>query len=103
MKTITALILLAMAATTPAYAADMVEVLAEETGLSERQVKMIVGNRTPFIEHRNSYGRSLAQFKRALGKELAEQLIAGETIVLERRREARVATLDERRNEDRIP
>jgi len=103
MKTRTALIVLAMAAATPAYAADMVEVLAEETGLSERQVQMIVGNRTPFIEHRYNYVRSLKQFKRALGEELAQQLIAGETVVLERRREARIATLDERRNEDRMP
>lgn len=103
MKTRTALIVLAMAAATPAYAADMVEVLAEETGLSERQVQMLVGNRTPFIEHRYNYGRSLAQFKRALGKERAEQLIAGETVVLERRRGTRVATLDERRNQDRLP
>lgn len=103
MKTRTALIVLAMAAATPAYAADMVEVLAEETGLSERQVQMIVGNRTPFIEHRYNYSRSLKQFKRALGEELAQQLIAGETVVLERRREARIATLDERRNQDRMP
>lgn len=103
MKSTIALIVLAMAAATPAHAADTVDVLAQETGLTERQVQMIVGNRTPFIEHRYNYSRSLAQFKRALGKERAEQLIAGETVVLERRREARVATLDERRNEDRMP
>ena len=103
MKTRTALIVLAMAAMTPAHAADMVEMLAEETGLTERQVQMLVGNRTPFIEHRYNYGRSLAQFKRALGKERAEQLIAGETVVLQRRRGARVATVDERPDQDRAP
>lgn len=102
MKTTTALIVLALSAATPAYAADMLDVLVEETGLTARQVQMIVGNRTPFIEHRYNYGRSLAQFKRALGNERAEQLIAGETIVLERRREARVATLDVR-NENLTP
>lgn len=103
METATALIVLAMSAATPAYAADTVAALFEETGLTERQVQMIVGNRTPFIEHRYNYGRSLAQFKRALGKERAEQLIAGETVVLERRREARIATLETRRNEDLMP
>lgn len=103
MKTRTALIALALAAASPAYAGDMVDTLANETGLSERQVQMIVGNRTPFVEYRTSYNRSLAQFKRALGKERAERLLAGETIVLQRRPEARVATLDERRNPDRTP
>lgn len=103
MKSRTALLVLAMATATPAYAAEnIVDALADETGLSVRQVQMIVGNRTPFFEYRTSYGRSLAQFKRALGKERAERLIAGETIVLERRQEARVATLDERRDQDRM-
>ena len=77
--------------------------LTRETGMHERQVLMIIGNRTPYVESRSNYGRSLAQFKRALGNERAERLIAGETIVLDQRADVRVATLDERRNEDRTP
>jgi hypothetical protein len=38
-----------------------------------------------------------------LGKQRAEQLMAGETVVLEGRREARVATLDKRHHEDHMP
>lgn len=107
MKLETAFIVLAMAAAAPAYAAEnsgnIVKALANETGLTVRQVQMIVGNRTPFSEYRTSYSRSLAQFKRVLGKEFAEQLIAGETVVLERRPATRVAALDGPRVLEQMP
>lgn len=104
MKTRIALIALAMAAATPAYASDsLVGALADETGLTVRQVQMIVHNRTPFAEYRTSYTRSLAQFKRALGEERAEQLLAGDPIVLHRRQEARVALLEQRGDQARTP
>lgn len=104
MKARTALLAVVLTAAAPAFAGDSaVSELAKYTGLSERQVLMIVSNKTPYAEYRTSYGHSLAQFKRALGKERAETLIAGGTIVLERRPEVRVAALDERRNEDRMP
>jgi tRNA 2-selenouridine synthase SelU len=78
-----AILALAMAATAPAFGAELVADLARETGLSERRVQMIVGNRTPFAEYRTSYSRSLAQFKRALGNERYERLVAGLPIELE--------------------
>jgi hypothetical protein len=98
-----ALIAIAMASSAPAFAGDLVDSLTRETGMHERQVLMIIGNRTPYVESRSNYSRSLAQFKRALGNERAERLIAGETIVLDQRADVRVATLDQRRNEDRTP
>lgn len=100
---IAALIAIAMAASAPAFAGELVDSLTRETGMHERQVLMIIGNRTPYVESRSNYSRSLAQFKRALGNERAESLMAGETIVLAPRADVRVATLDERRNEDRMP
>ncbi|MGH8076038.1 MAG: hypothetical protein ACREPE_01770 [Lysobacter sp.] len=98
-----AIIAIAMAAATPAFAGELVDALTHETGMTERQVLMIIGNRTPYVESRSNYSRSLAQFKRALGSERAEELIAGRTIVLQRHPEVRVATLDQRRTEDRMP
>lgn len=104
MKSRIALIVLAMAVATPTFAADRdIRILAEHTGLTVRQVQMLVGNRTPFAEYRRSYDRSLATFQRELGSEVAAQLIAGETVVLEPRPEARVATLDEPGKQDRMP
>lgn len=104
MKTRTAaLIAIAMATSAPAFAGDLVDSLTRETGMHERQVLMIIGNRSPYVESRSNYSRSLAQFKRALGSERAERLIAGETIVLEPRVDVRVATLDEPRDEERTP
>lgn len=98
-----ALIAIAMATSGPAFAGDLVDSLVRETGMHERQVLMVIGNRTPYVESRSNYGRSLAQFKAALGNERAERLIAGDTIVLDQRADVRVATLDKRRNEDRTP
>ncbi|KRD34250.1 hypothetical protein ASE43_10760 [Lysobacter sp. Root983] len=69
-----------MAATAPVYANEVVGTLSQETGLSERKVQMIVGNRTAFAEYTRSYDRSLAQFKRALGNERYQRLMAGQTI-----------------------
>ena len=97
----TALLAVALTATAPAFAGDnSVAELAEYTGLSERQVQMIIGNRTPFAEYTRSYNRSLAQFKRALGDERVDQLLAGEPVVLERRPATRIVKVDTRTSED---
>lgn len=88
-----ALFTLAMAAATPAYAADVVAELSQQTGLSERQVEMIIGNRTPFAEYRQSYSRTLKQFKAAVGEEHYQRLISGQSsLPLDTRATARVAT-----------
>lgn len=99
-----AVALTATAALAPAYAGSTtVGDLAEYTGLSERKVRMILGDRSAFPEYTVTYNRSLAQFKRALGEERAEQLLAGETVMLELRPDVRVATIDERGTEERTP
>ena len=87
MKARIALFVLAMAAA-PVYANEVVSTLSQETGLSERRVQMIVGNRTAFAEYTRSYDRSLAQFKRALGNERYQRLMAGEAIQIGERRVA---------------
>ena len=53
--------------------------------MSERQILMIVGNHSPYVESRSSYGRSLAQLRSAIGNDRMNRLMAGETIVLDRR------------------
>ena len=76
----TALFVVAMAAAAPVYANEVVSTLSQETGLSERKVQMIIGNRTAYAEYTRSYDRSLAQFKRELGNERYQRLMAGKTI-----------------------
>ena len=48
--------LFALASVAPVYADDVdIEDLAARTGLSERQVRMVLGPRTPYAEYRTSY------------------------------------------------
>ena len=51
--------------------------------MSERNVRMLRGARTPYAEYRIDYSRKLRQFKQALGESNYEKLMNGETIVLE--------------------
>lgn len=83
MKVRHAIAALALFAAAPAYAQDTVAQLADATGLSERQVQMIVGNRTPFAEYRQSYHRALDQFRDAIGEEQYQRFVAGQPIDLE--------------------
>jgi hypothetical protein len=105
MKARTALLALSLTAMAPAYAGSPVADLADATGLTKRQVLMLISNRTPYAEYRTSYISSLAKFRQALGYERAEKLLAGETITLERRRDAdvRVAALNEEPQVDQRP
>jgi hypothetical protein len=57
--------------------------LAAATGLSERQVQMVVGARTAFAEYRTSYDRIERHFVKALGEERYRDLMAGREIVLD--------------------
>ncbi len=93
MKARIVLLAVTMAAMAPAYAGGSIADLADATGLTERQVLMLISNRTPYVEYRTSHSSALAQFKKALGKERAERLLAGETIYLERRTNGRIASL----------
>ena len=58
--------------------------LAHETGLSERNVRMVVGARTPYAEYRTSFNRVQRQFKHALGQKRFDDLMAGRSIQLTR-------------------
>lgn len=78
--TITALFLLPVLAS-----ADPVEDLARETGMSERNVRMILGAHTPYPNYVCCYNAKLRQFKKAIGEDNYKKLMNGETIVLERK------------------
>ena len=95
--------IVAVFASAPAYAGDPDEInrgsrtnsvkdLANYTNLSERRIQMILGCRTCFAEYRYTYNRSLAQFKRALGNERYEQLMAGRPVALDDQDGNRVAS-----------
>lgn len=76
-------LVLALSASLPAHAAgDIIEQLAAETGLKERRVQMILGTRSSFAEYPYTYERSLAKFKRELGRQRYQQLISGEPVRL---------------------
>lgn len=81
----------AMALAGAAFAADnQVRDLARETGLSERQVQMLIGCRSCYSEYKTSYVRADAQFKRTLGRERYQQLMQRLPIALEHQRDKRV-------------
>ena len=82
MKAKIAFIALAMAVTAPAWAADPVGDLSKITGLSERKVQMIVGNRTAFAEYPYTYDRALDKFVAAIGKDNYNRLMDGEAVAL---------------------
>jgi hypothetical protein len=57
--------------------------LAQMTGLSERQVQMVVGAHTAYAEYLTQYDSSRRRFIKALGTERYEDLMAGREIVLD--------------------
>lgn len=84
MKTRTALVAALLAAPFSAQASDTLQRLSEHTGLSERKVQMILGNRSSFAEYPYTYQRSLEKFRAALGEENYQRLMDGQSVVLER-------------------
>ena len=78
-----AVLLLAATMAAPACAGDKaLAALADETGLSQQQVRMVLGPRTARAEYRTSYDRVERKFKAALGEQRYQDLLAGRTIVL---------------------
>ena len=74
----TSLCTAALLATAPALASEaQIEYVARESGLSERKVRMVLGNRTPYAEYRANYERSAARIKDAIGQAQFERLVAG--------------------------
>ena len=83
MKAKIAFIALAMAAAAPAWAAeDPIGDLSKVTGLSERKVQMILGNRTAFAEYPYTYDRALEKFVDAVGDTNYQRLMNGESVAL---------------------
>ena len=78
--------LVAVAVSVPALAseADPIQVLARESGLSERKVAMILGNRSAYAEYRASYNRSLEDFVKAIGQQNYQRLLSGQPIEIKR-------------------
>ena len=66
--------------------------LADATGLTERQVQMVVGAHTAFAEYKTSYEWARRRFVSALGEKRYNDLMAGREIELDNGR--RVAMLD---------
>ncbi|MFP7722137.1 hypothetical protein [Lysobacter sp. A3-1-A15] len=65
-------------ASAPAVASQaQIEHVARESGLSERKVRMVLGNRTPYAEYRFTYARSAARIKQAIGEKQFERLMVG--------------------------
>ena len=78
-----ATLVLAAAAALPAHAGDdPIAKLSDITGLSERKVQMVLGNRTAYAEYRYSYDRSVRTFTRAIGQENLQRLLDGEEVAL---------------------
>lgn len=68
--------------------------LADETGLTENRVRMVVGPRSGYAEYRITFNRSQRQFKNALGEERYNDLMAGRKIQLYNQRTASIASVD---------
>lgn len=95
----TAIVVVLLAAPFSAQASDVIERLADHTGLSERKVQMILGARSSYAEYPYTYQRSLEKFRAALGEENYRRVMNGETVMLERKRadkpQQRVASHDQ--------
>lgn len=68
---------MAQAGQSAAYSGESVAELARDSGLSERNVRMILGARTPYAEYRCCYNRMVRQFKQAVGEETYQRLANG--------------------------
>jgi hypothetical protein len=71
---------------------SVIDSLSRETGLSTRDVKMVLGARTGHAEYLASYDQTQKRFVRALGKPRYLELMAGRRIDL-LQADARVASV----------
>lgn len=87
-------VLAALLAATPlAHADESIAQLAQETGLSERNVRMVVGGRTAYPEYRVIFNRVDRQFKEAIGEVRYERITGRKPLpaISDNSRETRVA------------
>lgn len=77
MKTrFTFLFLIALTAATPALAKrNNVDELAAASGLTTREVQMVIGTRTAFAEYRTSFYRARKQLIEAIGPERYQEAL----------------------------
>ncbi|KQY55096.1 hypothetical protein ASD14_02765 [Lysobacter sp. Root494] len=91
----------------PAFAGDNpCNQLARETGLSERKINMVLGNRTSFAEYPYTYERSVATLRRAIGESRYDQLMNKGNLIaasVDTKAVALLAALDENRRNARTP
>jgi hypothetical protein len=93
-----------MAVSAPALAGDPCKQLARETGLTERQVKMVIGDRTPFAEYRTQYSRSVATLRSAIGDWRYDELMNNKRLAdasMDTKASALLVALEENRNSNR--
>ena len=76
--------------------------LADETGLSENRVRMVVGPRSGNAEYRVTFARSQRQFKNALGEERYNDLMAGRRIELRNQKSAAIASVDTKHTDNPV-
>ncbi|HEV8694018.1 MAG TPA: hypothetical protein VGQ93_07525 [Lysobacter sp.] len=80
-----------MAVAVPAWAGDdPIGELSNQTGVSERHVRMILGNRTPYAEYPYTYHRELKRFKAGIGEANYQRLMSGQPILLRTGKEVQV-------------
>ena len=89
-RIITGLALLLLAGAASAGGPVDVQALADEAGLSTRQVRMVLGARVAFAEYRTSYRDSEQKLRRALGNAEFEAIAKR----YREQGEARVAAVD---------
>jgi len=91
-----------IAASAPAFAGgdDPCKILAQETGLTERKVNMVLGNRTSFAEYPYTYQRSVEKLRKAIGEGRYDQLMNHGNLIsasVDTKARALLAALDENR------
>ena len=85
----------ALALSGPAWAQqDPISELAEISGLSERKVNMLLGNRTSFAEYPYTFARAQEKFEAAIGRHNYQRLLNGESVAIEYRGERRIVSLN---------
>ena len=91
----------AVLAVTPlAHSGETVAALAQETGLTERNIQMLVGARSSFAEHRSNFARVDRIFMEAVGEVRYERL-TGRTASSSKSCEASVTRSTQRKEQDK--
>lgn len=73
---------------------DIIGALSEETGLTERQVKMVVGPRSSHAAYLASYDQVQRRFVATVGQERYQQLLVRQSARPAEQEEARLAQVE---------